>query len=247
MEPVDLARAFVAERFPDVEAAFLAGSVAANQATASSDLDIVVVQGDRSAETYRETVRYGGRLVELFAHTSATFIELWDADVASRRAIMPTMYASGIVLASRDGRAEALQAEARRVVEAGPPPVDPQTLETWRYGLTDALDDLADLTDRYEIAACAAVVLEQAGDLLCTRAKWWIGRGKWLPRRLLEADPYQGGRLLKGFGDAASPARGRELLIEAACDALNACEGPVREGYRRTWRGVVESEATGVR
>jgi hypothetical protein len=74
-----------------------------------------------------------------------------------------------------------------------------QTLETWRYGLTDALDDLADLTDRYEIAACAAAVLEQAGDLVCTRANWWIGRGKWLPRRLLEADSYQGGRLLKGF------------------------------------------------
>jgi hypothetical protein len=64
---------------------------------------------------------------------------------------------------------------------------------------------------------------------------------------LLEADPYQGARLLKGFGEAARPARDREVLIEAACDALNACEGPVREGYRRTWRGVVGSEATRVR
>jgi hypothetical protein len=50
--------------------------------------------------------------------------QFWDADVESWRAIMLTMYASGIVLASRGGRAETLQFEARRVVEAGPPPVD---------------------------------------------------------------------------------------------------------------------------
>jgi len=195
----------------------------------------VVVQGDSGAETYREALCYGGRLVELFAHTSATFIEFWDAGVASRRAVMPTMYASGIVLASRGGRAEQLRAQARRVVEAGPAPVDSKSLETWRYGLTDALDDLADLTGRYEIAACAAVVLEWAGDLVCARAKWWIGRGRWLPRRLLEADPYQGGRLLKGFGDAASPTATvscsskqramRSTLVEGRCGKVVGAGG----------------------
>jgi hypothetical protein len=154
---------------------------------------------------------------------------------------MPQMYASGIILVSRDGFAEARQAEAARLVEAGPPALEPGTLETLRYLLTDALDDLADLTDPFEIRACAAGVLEMAGDLVCARAGWWVGRGKWLPRRLLEADPYQGGRLLRGF------THDRALLLEAARDALEAAGGPLREGYRRTWRGVIESDAVRIR
>jgi hypothetical protein len=234
---VAVARAFVAGRFPDARAAYLAGSVAAGRATASSDLDIVVVQGNDDAETFRETLRHDGHLVELFVHTAVTYRQLWDADVASRRCSMPQMYAGGIVLVSREGFAEERQVEAVRLVEAGPPPIDPQTLETKRYLLTDALDDLADLTDPFEAATCAAVVLELAGDLVCARAGWWVGRGKWLSRRLLEADPYRGGRLLRGF------ARDRALLLEAAGDALEAAGGPLRVGYRRAWRGVVESDA----
>jgi predicted nucleotidyltransferase len=238
---VATAREFVVERFPDAKAAYLAGSVAAGRATASSDLDIVVVQGSDDAETFREALRRGGRLVELFAHTAATYREFWDADVASRRCTMPQMYAGGIILVSRNGFAQARQAEAARLVEAGPPALGPEALETMRYLLTDALDDLADLTDPIEVAACAAGVLEMAADLVCARAGWWVGRGKWLPRRLLEADPDQGGRLLRGFtGD-------RALLLEAARDVLDGVGGPLREGYRRTWRGVIESDALRVR
>ena len=235
---VATAREFVVERFPDARAAYLAGSVAASRPTASSDLDIVVVQGSDSAETFRETLRRDGRLVELFAHTDATYRVFWDADVASRRCTMPEMYASGIILVSRNSFAEVRQAEAARLVEAGPPPLEPEAVETLRYLLTDALDDLTDLTDPFEIAACAAGVLELAGDLVCARAGWWVGRGKWLPRRLLEADPFQGGRLLRGF-----TTRDRALLLEAARDALEGAGGPLREGYRRTWHGVIESDA----
>jgi hypothetical protein len=51
MNLVTLARAYAAERFPTADAAFLAGSVAAGRATASSDLGLVVVQESCEAET----------------------------------------------------------------------------------------------------------------------------------------------------------------------------------------------------
>ena len=134
MDLVTLARDYAAVRFPTADAAFLAGSVAAGRATVSSDLDLdlVVVQESCEAETFRETLRHGGRLVELFVHTPASFVEFCTADIANRLGTMLWMYANGIVLASRDGRAEQLQAQARSLLAAGPPAPDAQELESWR-------------------------------------------------------------------------------------------------------------------
>lgn len=85
------AQEFAVGHFPDARAAFLADSIATGWATASSDLDVVGVQGDDRAEAFRQALRHDGRLVELFAHTAATYREFWDADVASRRCTMPQM------------------------------------------------------------------------------------------------------------------------------------------------------------
>ncbi|MEU9305114.1 nucleotidyltransferase domain-containing protein [Streptomyces sp. NPDC048269] len=234
-DPVDQARRLTRDRFPDARSVVLAGSTAAGRATAGSDLDIAVLIGD-GGETGRETVRFEGRVVELFFHTRAGLAELFAADVATRRAVMQSMYATGLVLVDTDGEAGRARALAEADLRQGPPALDQQTVETRRYGLTDALDDLADADDRMERLAVAGYVLNAAADLLCDHHRAWIGGGKWLPRRLLEADARLGAALLEGHlslcesGDP-SPMTG------AASEVLDLVGGPVREGYRRTWRG----------
>jgi hypothetical protein len=128
----------------------------------------------------------------------------------------------------------------RRTSARGPPALEPQIVETKRYGLTDALDDLADTGDRIERLAVAGYVLNTVADLLCDHQHAWTGGGKWLPRRLLEADAERGAALLEGHlyvCESGNP----ELVIDAASQILDLVGGPLREGYRRTWRGVIES------
>ncbi|MEX0173036.1 nucleotidyltransferase domain-containing protein [Streptomyces sp. LMG1-1-1.1] len=238
-DPVDQARRLVHARFPDALAVILAGSTAAGRATAGSDLDLAVLVPD-GGESYRETVRFEGRVVEFFVHTRTGLGELFAADVAARRAVLQSMYADGLVLVDRDGAAAGARALAEADLREGPRPLAPETVETKRYGLTDALDDLAHTGDRVERLAVGAFVLDGAADLLCDHRRAWLGSGKWLPRRLLAADPDLGAALLDGHlslcasGDPAP-------LADAASTVLGLVGGPLREGYRRTWHGVIDS------
>lgn len=242
--PVDLARRLARERFPDALAVVLAGSTAVGRATPGSDLDLAVLVAD-GGETFRETLRFEGRLVELFVHTRAGLGELFAADAAARRAVLQSMYATGLVLVDTGGEAGRARARAEADLRDGPPALQPEAVETRRYGLTDALDDLADATDPCERLAVAGVVLGVAADLLFDHRRAWAGGGKWLPRRLLEADPERGAALLRGHRrlcETGDPV----LLAEAAGRILDLVGGPLREGYRRTWRGVIESVTAGV-
>ncbi|WP_330297906.1 nucleotidyltransferase domain-containing protein [Streptomyces sp. NBC_00503] len=245
VDPIELARGIARDRFPEALAVILAGSTAAGRATASSDLDIAVLVAD-GGETYRETLRIEGRVVELFVHTRTGLEELFAADLASRRAVLQAMYATGLVLVDRDGEAGRARALAEADLGRGPAALDPQTLETKRYGLTDALDDLGDVQDPVERLAVAGVVLGGAADLLFDHHRAWGGGGKWLPRRLREADGERGAALLDGHlwlcvsGDPAA-------LIDAAQEVLDLAGGPLREGYRRSWQGVIDSVAAGAR
>ncbi|MFF7444129.1 nucleotidyltransferase domain-containing protein [Streptomyces sp. NPDC008122] len=242
-DPIDLARRLVQDRFPDALAVVLAGSTAAGRATASSDLDIAVLLGD-DGETGRETVRVEGRLVELFVHTRAGLAELFAADVAARRGVLQSMYATGLVLVDTDGEAGRARDLAEADLRNGPPALEPEIVETKRYGLTDALDDLADADDPFERLAVAGVVLDGAADLLLDHHRAWSGSGKWLPRRLLDADAEHGGALLQAhrhLSETGDPAP----LTDATLRILDLVGGPLREGYRRTWRGVIDSVAAG--
>ncbi|MER7585818.1 nucleotidyltransferase domain-containing protein [Kitasatospora sp. NPDC097691] len=235
---IDQARRLVAERFPDALAALLAGSAATGNATATSDLDLALLVAD-GGETYRETVRHEGRVVELFVHTGTGLTELFAVDAASRRAVLQSMYATGVLLTDPDGHGARACERARADLRQGPPALGPETVETRRYGLTDLLDDLTDAGDGAERLAIGGEVLAAAADLLCDARRAWTGAGKWLPRRLREADPVLGPALVDAHlrlcrdGDP-------QPLARAARQVLDLAGGPLAEGYRRTWQGTIE-------
>jgi predicted nucleotidyltransferase len=227
------ARRLAAERFPDALSVVLAGSTVSGRATTTSDLDIAILIGD-GGESRRETLRFEGRLVELFVHTRAGLDEIFTADAASRRGIMQRMYAEGLVLSERDGAAARVKQHAQDVLREGPGALAPATVESRRYALTDALDDLADAADIVERLAVAGVVLSTAADLLFDHRRAWTGGGKWLPRRLTQADPELGGALLDGYRHLCEHGE-PEDFADAAAEILALAGGPLREGYARTW------------
>lgn len=99
------------------------------------------------------------------------------------------------------------------------------------------MDDLTDAppTNRHEQLALADFILREAAHLLTAHHGAWTGIGKWLPRRLLTADPARGKALLEGHravADHADPTR----LTAAAEQVLHLLGGPLREGYTQPWQ-----------
>ncbi|MEV6671875.1 nucleotidyltransferase domain-containing protein [Streptomyces sp. NPDC051162] len=233
--PAAQALALVKDRFPHALGAILGGSAAQGRATPTSDLDVAVLLPDGDTSR-REVVRHGNRLAELFLHTLADAPEHFERDRVLRRGTVLFIYDQGLLLADPHGHLARTREQARAVLAAGPPPLTPAEWERGRYVLTCFMDDLTDTspTERYEQLSLADFTLREAAHLLIAHHGGWTGIGKWLPRRLLSADPVRGKALLDGHRTVAEHADST-LLAVAAEQVLDVLGGPLREGYTQRW------------
>ncbi|KUJ65579.1 nucleotidyltransferase [Streptomyces albus subsp. albus] len=233
--PATQALDLVEERFPHALGAILGGSAAQGSATATSDLDVAIILPDGDTSR-REVIRHDGRLAELFLHTLADVPGHFERDRALRRGTVLFIYDQGVPLADPHGHVARTREQARAVLADGPPRLTPAEWERDRYVLTCFMDDLADAspTERYEQLALADFTLRKAADLLLAHHGAWTGIGKWLPRRLLSADPVHGKALLEGHRTVAEHAD-PTLLAAAAQQVLAILGGPLREGYTQRW------------
>lgn len=228
---VETAGRLVRSRFPEARAAFLAGSVLTPRRTPTSDLDVVVLLAGPPAP-FRESLRYGGWPVELFVQTEAVWHRYAEQETAARRSPLLAMCADGLLLVDADGLGAALQREARERVAAGPPPVPVAELDHQRYLLTDALDDFRGCTDPHERVYLVADVVRRAAELALSAGGHWLAGGKWLSRRLADAEPQLQRHLADGAAAALSGADdGPECLEAAVAEALALAGGPLWEGF----------------
>ncbi|MFF0142234.1 nucleotidyltransferase domain-containing protein [Streptomyces sp. NPDC005227] len=231
----------VAELFQQALGAVLGGSAAQGRSTPTSDLEIGILL-PASAGSGREVLRHEGRLVELFLNSNEDLAEFFAWDRARRRATVVFVYAHGAALADSEGHVARARQMAEAIVKLGPPPL---TTEQWRHGryvLTCYFDDLVDTapSKRHEQLAIADHALRESAELLTARRGAWTGIGKWLPRRLVEADAELGTKLLDGHQAVAEHADPTQLA-SAVNELLELIGGPLREGYSHRW----PSSATG--
>ncbi|MEU6330730.1 nucleotidyltransferase domain-containing protein [Streptomyces sp. NPDC047049] len=231
----DRALRLVTERFPHAAGALLGGSAAQGRATPTSDLDIAVLLPD-SDTSRREVIRHDGFLAELFLHTVADIPAFLAWDRARRRGTVLFLYDQGLLLTDPHGHVARTRERARAVIATGPPPLTPEEWERGRYILTCYLDDLADAppANRYEQLSLADHALREAAHLVTAYHGAWTGIGKWLPRRLLSADPARGRALLDGHQAVAEHADPRPM-VTAVQQVLDLIGGALREGYRQRW------------
>ncbi len=223
MDPVEDARALVSARFPAAIAAFLGGGVLSARRTPTSDLDIVVLLPGPPAP-YRESVRWRGWPVELFVHDEQSLARFFVQDAARRRPTLARMCSSGVVLAGPQAKTDQMRERGAAIVAAGPPPVSRPELDSYRYGLTDLIDDLTGSRDAGEIAVIGWHVWTATAELALLLAGRWGGSGKWLLRELRDADPDLAERLVAAVGH---PAR----LTELADEVLSRGGGRLWDGY----------------
>ncbi|WP_308427679.1 nucleotidyltransferase domain-containing protein [Streptomyces albospinus] len=226
----------VSTRFPHALGAVLGGSAAEGRATATSDLDVGILLPD-SDTSGREVIRHEGRLAELFLNTLADVPEFFAWDRARRRGTVLFVYGQGLPLTDPHGHLFRTCEQARAVLASGPPPLTPAEWERARYGLTSYMDDLVDTpaANRHEQLSLADFTLREAAHLLTAHHNAWTGIGKWLPRRLLHADPALGKALLNGH-QAVAELADPVPLVAAAEHVLDLVGGPLRDGYAHHWR-----------
>ncbi|MEU8962013.1 nucleotidyltransferase domain-containing protein [Streptomyces sp. NPDC048491] len=233
MDPLKTADDLVRSRFPEARAAFLAGSVLTRRRTATSDLDIVVLL-DGPPAPFRESLVHDGWPVELFVQTEAVWRAFAEQETAARQSPLLAMCAEGVLLADRDGLGAALQAESRRRLEAGPPPMTATECEDLRYALTDTLDDFRGCTDPLERTYLVTTLLQRASELALLAGGHWLGGAKWLSRRLATADPDLHRRLTAAAAAAIAGRRnGAAEFEDAVQGVLQQVGGPLWAGYRR--------------
>jgi len=231
MEGLDAARAFVTAHFPDCLGAALFGSVARGEPTATSDLDIIIVTHE-DISPYRKSYREYGWFIEAFVgsrkYNEEKIKHFRDRQIPS----FLTSYAEGVVLKDHQNFVQDLQEKAREILEQGPDELTPQEIDTYRYLITDWLDNFVDSESYEESLFIAYDLAAKAGEFLLAYNRKWTGERKWLYRALRNLDQELADRLveeLKRFYQSGS----KEGLVSVIVRVLDLIGGKLYEGFSR--------------
>lgn len=234
--PLDAARDLVGERFPAATQAWLGGSVVLGEATATSDLDITVL--DESAVVHRESLLFAGWPVELFVHSEASIRHFVAKDLAQRKPSMARLIARGVELLPGDA-GSAIRMHCEQTLEAGPGPLANDALDAARYALSDLVDDLRGAVSGPIGAAIAVEAWRRTADLILAVNGHWTGGGKWLARELLVLDEVTGTSWATTLHESLQLAMtGDTTALERAADAaLAEAGGRLWDGHRQVAAG----------
>lgn len=200
-DPIKIATAIHAERYPESEVIFLSGSVIRGEGTATSDLDVVVVF--RSLENaYRESFMFGDWPVEAFVHDPETLNYFFcQVDRAAGVPSLPSMVSEGTEIPKASEFSRSIKELARSVLVEGPPRWGESEINNSRYSITDAVDDLFEPRSRAEQIASATVLFGLLANHFLRSRQLWSAKGKTIPRRLREVDPQFAVRFDQAFED----------------------------------------------
>lgn len=229
MTPLNAARAFLEECFPECLAGFLAGSVVRGEAISTSDLDIVVIT-ERPDAPYRESFVRFGWPIEAFVHTSTSRRQFFASDARRRRPSLANMCAEGIILKDTNDVATSIQQEANDHLQAGPPPLTATELAWSRYQLTDLLDDFLGSSTHHEAVFVATDLINATMDLIFDTRCMWRGKGKWNYRKLMLLDASLAWAF-QGALEAFYLRQDRGPLVALVEGALESVGGRLFEGF----------------
>lgn len=231
-DAITAAIAFIEQEFPTCSVALLAGSVARGEGHARSDLDMVIVSTD--ATPHWATHEAFGWPIEAFVHTPTSYLENFHYDIRQRWPLRPILCAEGLVLRDSDGLAEAMKATARKLLAEGPAPLNTEEIADYRFTLTWMLDDLADADTSDEARLVGHDLANVAARCLLASQRQWLGKGKWLLRRLREADPARARAWTQALA-ALDQQNETAPLLHFARGVLDALGGRQFAGQATIW------------
>ncbi len=231
LTPEAAAKEIFAERFPNAQAMFLAGSLIRGEGTRFSDLDLVVVF-DHVDQASRESFYYRGWPVEAFIHDESTLKYFFsELDAKSGFPALPQMVIEGVVITEANELSAQLKVLAQSVFDIGPPALNQIDLDKRRYAITDLIDDIREPRSRAELMGSGAKLLESMADFYFRANGMWSCTGKSIFRKLGAADPKMLAQFEFAFAELFSEANPAPC-VELAEKLLKDKGGFLFDGYK---------------
>ncbi|MGM0903690.1 MAG: nucleotidyltransferase domain-containing protein [Bacillota bacterium] len=196
-EPFEVARKIVEKHFPTCQGALLAGSVVRNEATETSDLDIVIFDSQLEA-SYRESLKEFGWPIEIFVHNLISYKSFFKSDCERARPSLPQMVSEGIILKD-NAFIEDIKKEAKELLDKGPEEWSEEIIKVKRYFITDTLDDFIGCSERAEELFIANALADLLSEFILRTNRKWIGTSKWNVRLLKQYDEKLTGEFVEAF------------------------------------------------
>ncbi|PAD34662.1 hypothetical protein CHH48_13915 [Terribacillus saccharophilus] len=227
-KPIEAAKRFIKTAHPDCDGAVLAGSCARGEATATSDLDIIILyEGENRA--YRKSVYVDGWPIEMFVYTGDAYLDFFSSDAMRGIPSLPRMASEAIIL-KESTAVHKMQAEANRILAEGPLPWSEQIIDHHRYMITNLIDDFLDKEDGGEAYFLANSIVHDLAVFMLRTKKHWIGAGKWMFRELHDLDPELASQFEQSLA-AFYRRHDKQAIVHLADKCLELFGGRFFEGY----------------
>jgi hypothetical protein len=187
--PLQTIKKLIKERYRGAKAVFWAGSVAQNQGTESSDLDLVLVF-ESLPHAYREAFLYDGWPIDAFIHDPDTlryFIGKLERD--NGRPSLIQMILNGHEVLGQNDFGKDIKLMAQETLLSGPDEWSQTQIDRERFLLTDILDDIRFPNNRDEQITSAVHLFEPLIQFYFRAQKKWAASGKSLMRCLKMDNP----------------------------------------------------------
>lgn len=199
-DPLLTVKKLISKRYPQAKSVIWAGSVKNNQATESSDLDLIIVF-ESLPNAYREAFIYDGWPVDTFIHDLDSLNYFFEESrVGNGITGLAYMIINGYEILDKSEFTERVKRIAQESIALGPALWDKDQIDKERFLITDALDDIKYPASYEEKMASAAWLLEALGQFYFRAQGKWCASGKNLIRYLSDEDNL----LAKEFNDAFS-------------------------------------------
>ncbi|KJV55563.1 hypothetical protein OCHUTO_0785 [Orientia chuto str. Dubai] len=221
--PLPTIKKLIKERYIDAEAIFWAGSVAANQGTNASDLDLVIVY-ESLPHAYREAFVYDGWPIDSFIHDLDILRYFCGKLEASdgKPALINMIIQGKEILAQNSVSIEA-KVIAGSALAKGPDSWTQAQIDKERFLITDILDDIKSPKNKEKQIISAVHLFEPLLQLYFRAQKKWTASGKSLIRLLKQENPELAEEWTAAFESLVQT--GDTFSIESAVTKILAAHG----------------------
>jgi hypothetical protein len=220
-----------ANRFPEAQVIFLAGSIVRGEGTPSSDLDLVVLY-HQLPNAYRESFYYQGFPVECFVHDPETLnYFFYEIDRLSGFCSLANMVTEGIEIPQPSTFSQLIKQQAASIVEGGPPSLKREDIDRLRYNITNLIDDLRHPRNSHELMATGAELYEALANYYLRANQQWAATGKAIPRAILKYDASLHTKFNESFARLFIDGK-NETVLALSEEILKPNDGFLFEGHK---------------